>query len=143
MTVLAGAETWWANEAGNVGEECSRSLEQRFASQAFGTIYQDSGSAWSWELDPARRLGQALGGWAGGQTGMASRLFAWNNTYVGSPGCFRVSTAMGVCCGRRAGREAGMAGLVEAVNKSVALSPHSFGMEWRVPDSRARSREVN
>lgn len=36
------------------------------------------------------------------------------------------------------GGQAGMAGLVEAVNKSVALSPHSLGMEWRVPDSRAR-----
>lgn len=40
------------------------------------------------------------------------------------------------------GRRAGMDGFVQADDKSIALSPHSFVMEWRVPDSRARN-EVN
>lgn len=70
---------------------------------------------------------------------MASSPFAWN-TYVGSSGCCRVSTAKGVQ--RSAGGQAWLA-FVEAADKSVALSPRSFGTEWRVPDSRARSWEVN
>lgn len=37
------------------------------------------------------------------------------------------------------GGQGGMDGFIQADDKSIALSPHSFVMEWRVPDSRARN----
>lgn len=97
-------------------------------------IDQDSGSAWSREIGPARRLGQALGGWACGRTRH------WHRGY--SHGIhMSVVVAASVCVVLwSAGGQAGMDGFIQAADKSVALSPHSFGMESRVPDSRARNQ---
>lgn len=120
--------------------ECSRLLEQRFASQAFGAIYQDSGSAWSRKKDPDRALVKLWGAGPAGGLGTASSPFRMEYTYVGSSGGCRVSTEKDVQW--PTGRQAWLA-FVEAADKSGALSPRSIGTEWRVPDSRARSREIN
>lgn len=138
MTLLAGAETWWADEAGQVEEDARARWSKDLPPKQSGPYIKTPRV-----LDRGRRTLPApwssfagLGlveDWHGVEPSASS-------IYVGSSGCGRVSMAKDVrAVGRQPGRRAWVAGLVEAADKSVTAS---IGTEWRVPDSRASSRDV-